>query len=68
MSLANYFSKPFWSAHDFKSNLAYTMHSLFSLLLISILLIQKEVFLILLGTVFSYSRFFFGWLLGFDFL
>lgn len=68
MSLANYFSEPFWSAHDLNSNLPHTMHSLFSLLLISILLIQKAIFLLLLGTVFSYSRFFFGWLLGFDFV
>lgn len=59
MSLANYFSKPFWSAFDLKSDLSNNMHSLFSLLLISKLLIQKHV-LLLLGSVFGYSRFFFG--------
>lgn len=59
MSFANYFSKPSWSAFNLKSNLLHIMHSLFSLLLIPILLIQKHV-LVLLGTVFGYSRFFFG--------
>jgi len=67
MSLANYFSESFWFAHDLKTSLTHAMCSLFSLLLISILLILKDVFLLLLGSVFSYCRFFFDWLFDFDF-
>lgn len=58
MSLASV-SKPSWFAFDLKTNLPHATHSLFSLLLIPILLIQKHV-LLLLGTVFGYPRFFFG--------
>lgn len=63
------FSKLFLqtSACDFKSDLIDVMPCLFSFLLISILLIQKDVFLLLVGTLVSCSRFFIGWSLGFDF-
>lgn len=47
MSLANYFSRDFWSAFDLKSNLPHSIDSLFSLLLISKLLIQMHVLFLL---------------------
>lgn len=48
MSLANYFSRDFWSAFDLKSNLPHSIDSLFSLLLISKVLNQMQVLFLLI--------------------